>query len=265
MSEMMNEESKKIIDRNLGDEWSGWAGDLTHYEKEIKEGRALFIIIYLASLTVFTGLTLFAYYMISLRLSAWNPALETGIKYLLTASFIVFYIWSGLLLLTVGSGRNFLFFMSKGALHLEWLFPLVYWVASVFKVSKDRVMHSFLRVNNALVYAAGRNLKSKSLLVLLPRCLSRETREMTTALAQQYGVTIFTATGGSSARQMVKSCHPDAIIGVACERDLVAGISDVSKKITVIGIANIRPEGPCKNTSIDLKEFEEAIKFLLKI
>ena len=98
--------------------------------------------------------------------------------------------------------------------------------------------------------------------MLLPRCLDKESRTKVVEITEKYGCKAFTATGGSSARQMVKKVRPDAIIGVACERDLVAGMMDSPHYIPIIGITNKRPNGPCKDTFINEEEFEEAVKFL---
>ena len=56
---------------------------------------------------------------------------------------------------------------------------------------------------------------------------------------------------------------PKAIIAIACERDLVAGIKDVPYKILVHGIPNLRPNGPCKDTIINTIEFEKSIRMFL--
>jgi hypothetical protein len=58
--------------------------------------------------------------------------------------------------------------------------------------------------------------------------------------------------------------RPQAIIAVACERDLVSGLQDVAPKIPVFAIPNKRPEGPCKNTFINIEELEASIKDFLE-
>lgn len=258
------EETKKIIDRNLGDEWAGWVGDLSEYEKEISEGKRLFLVVYFAALLFLTLCAGFAYYLVAPRLYELNPLLDQAVMWLVIAAAFGVYFWSLLLLLTLAFNANFLMLRRKTGLHIEWVYPVVYKIGGMFKISKDRLGHSLVKVNNALVYATRKKFKSEKLLVLLPRCLDRSTREAVMETAGRYGVTAFTATGGSSAREMVKKTAPDAIIGVACERDLVAGMADVPHNLTVIGIPNMRPEGPCKNTTIDLKYFEEAVRFLMK-
>ncbi len=260
----MNEQEKKPIDRNLGDEWAEWAGDLSSYEKEIKEGKALFLIVYFAALLAITGIFMFLYYLIAPRLSELHPFMDTIVLWIVIIIFGSIFIWALLLLLTIATNINFLFVRKKSGLHIEWIYPAVYKIAGMFGVSKDRIGHSLLKINNALIYATKRKFQSTNLLVLLPRCLDRETKEKVLALAQNYGCNVFTATGGQSARNMVKKVRPDAIIGAACERDLVSGMSDSPHVVPVIAITNRRPHGPCKDTVIDVDEFEKAVKFLLK-
>jgi len=83
-------------------------------------------------------------------------------------------------------------------------------------------------------------------------------------VAEKYRLNLFVATGGTLARRIVKDIRPDAIVAVACERDLSSGIVD-TYPIPVIGIANERPQGPCVNTTIDKKKIIDAIEFFEKI
>jgi hypothetical protein len=259
-----NKAEQDAIDRKLGDEWSEWAGDLSRYEKEIKEGAALFLIYYFASLFVIAALFTGIYYMISPRLYEINTALNAAVMWLIITASVLVFIWSLLLLLTLATGKNLVFAPKSEGLHVEWIYPFVYRIASIFGVSKDRVGHSLIKVNNALIFATKKRFVASNLLVLLPRCLDPETRAKASEITKKYGCHVFTATGGSSARQMVKKTRPDAIIGVACERDLVSGMSDSPGIIPIIAITNVRPHGPCKDTVIDVEEFERAIKFLVK-
>ena len=67
-------------------------------------------------------------------------------------------------------------------------------------------------------------------------------------------------TGGTFARKVIKEKRPEAIVAIACERDLTSGIQDIDI-LPVIGVVNERPEGPCCNTQVDLHKVEEAIKY----
>jgi len=98
-------------------------------------------------------------------------------------------------------------------------------------------------------------------LILLPRCLAKEELQAINGLKKIYPIEIHTVSGGELARKKVRELRPTAVIGVACERDLVSGIRDVGQKISVIGIPNERPEGPCRNTRIDMDKLIEAIEF----
>lgn len=257
-------DSKQALDRKLGDEWAEWVGDLSTYEKEIKEGKRLFLLFYFCGLSVVTGISMFLYYLISPRLYQTNPYFDNIVLWAVIIVFGAVYFWSLLLLLTVTTNINFLLVRKKTGLHIEWIYPVVHKIAGMFNISKDRIGHSLIKVNNALIYATKRKFTASNLLVLLPRCLDAESRAKVTTLTQQYGCTVFTATGGQSARNMLKKVKPDAIIGVACERDLVSGMADSPHYVPIIAITNKRPHGPCKDTIIDVEEFEKAVKFLLK-
>ncbi len=82
------------------------------------------------------------------------------------------------------------------------------------------------------------------------------------SLGEKTNVGVFTVGGGGAARKIILKERPSSVIGVACERDLISGIQDVSPKITTIGITNKRPEGPCLNTIIDLDDIRKAIQTL---
>lgn len=262
--QQLSDEVKDTIDRKLGDEWSGWVGDLSEYEKEIKEGKTTFLLFYFVSLFALSAIFMFGYYLISPRLAQFHALADTVVFWAVIAGFGIIYIYSLFLLLTIATGINFIFASKKEGLHIEWMYPFIYKIASLFKISKDRIGNSLVKVNNALIYTTKKKFQASNLLVLLPRCLDKDTRIKLTGITEKYGCKVFTATGGSSARQMLKKVKPDAIIGVACERDLVAGMTDSPHYIPVIAIANKRPNGPCKDTIVDVEEFEKAVKFLSK-
>jgi uncharacterized protein len=260
----LSEEAKDTIDRKLGDEWSDWVGDLSKYEKEIVEGKRTFLLFYFSALFIITLLSMGAYYMVSPRLLEINPFVDAAVLWSVIIVFGILFIYSLLLLLTLTTGINFVLASKKSGLHMEWIYPAIYKIGGFFGVSKDKIGHSLVKVNNALIYTTKKKFKANNLLVLLPRCLDREMRTKATEITAKYGCHVFTATGGTSARQMLKKIRPDAIIGVACERDLVAGMTDSPHYIPIIAITNKRPQGPCKDTEIDIDEFEKAIRFLSK-
>ena len=83
-------------------------------------------------------------------------------------------------------------------------------------------------------------------------------------LAEEIGFHFFVVTGGTLARQKVKEIRPKAVVAIACERDLTSGIQDVYPLPTV-GIMNIRPNGPCYNTKVDIEEFRRVITEIIDL
>jgi hypothetical protein len=137
-----------------------------------------------------------------------------------------------------------------------------------------------VEVNNLLVKAKLAGSKPQRILLLMPHCLQFNdcAIKITTdankcaacgkckikdlvMLAHKYHVHLSVATGGTLARRRVAEAKPQAIIAVACERDLTSGIQD-AYPLPVIGILNDRPFGPCFNTSVDISKVAEALEFL---
>ena len=114
-----------------------------------------------------------------------------------------------------------------------------------------------------LIRTRARKVKPENLLILLPRCLQKQIIDRITTFAKEFQIPVYTVSGGTKAREIVTKLRPAAIIGVACERDLLSGIQEILNKIPVIGIPNLRPEGPCKNTVIDWGDFERAVQTFL--
>ena len=65
-------------------------------------------------------------------------------------------------------------------------------------------------------------------------------------------------TGGTLARKKVLELKPQAIVAVACERDLSSGLQDVYP-LPAFGILNERPHGPCVDTKVSLERLRAAV------
>ncbi len=166
------------------------------------------------------------------------------------------------------------------AMLLKVLYPVTMLAGAFFKDKREKLQLFIIDLNNRLVMAQG--IKTKRILLLLPHCLQindcdvRITNDIYNCkrcgrcnvadlinVAEKNSLKLFVATGGNLARRIVKDVKPEAVVAVACERDLSSGIVD-SYPLPVLGIANERPFGPCFNTRVNLKKVSEAIEFFGK-
>jgi len=162
---------------------------------------------------------------------------------------------------------------------LKVLYPLAMLIGAFKKSKKEELQRWIINLNNKLVLKERH--KARRLLVLLPHCLQidkcniRITHNIYNCkrcgrckikdlieIADSYGLNLFVATGGTLARRIVKDVKPEAIVAVACERDLSSGIAD-TYPLPVLGIPNERPYGPCFNTTVSLEKVKEAIVSLV--
>jgi hypothetical protein len=183
-----------------------------------------------------------------------------------------------LLVLTLYKGREILFLSRMRGLIVKVIYPLTLFLGTIFRIPKDRIQQSFVAVNNQLVRSRRYKFKHNRLLLLMPHCIQyNECRMRVTGdiqncercgmckisdlidVQEQYGVDIFVATGGTLARRLIQEKKPQAVVAVACKRDLTSGIVD-SYPLPVLGILNERPFGPCINTEFDLEKVKEAIR-----
>ncbi|MBO8167841.1 MAG: DUF116 domain-containing protein [Thermoanaerobacteraceae bacterium] len=158
------------------------------------------------------------------------------------------------------------------------LFPIALQIGKVFGIDQDTIKSSFIAVNNQLVDNRNIRVKPHQLLILAPHCLQNSkcpykiTIDVENCrrcggcpihdlhrIKDKYGVNFVVATGGTLARRFVKEYKPRAIVAIACERDLTSGVQDVNP-LPVIGVLNIRPEGPCFNTQVNLNQVEAAVR-----
>jgi len=244
-------------DRKLGDEWEHWAGDPQN--DMVEEKKSTFLLFALASGAVIGLMALFIWYMITPRLAQIHSFLPVILGMGMTAGLVALAFFLFAITVTVLTEKGYL----ASCVRKNWLFsllvPLAIRLGNRFGISRDRMGNSFIKINNILVKSRVRPLAPKEVLVLLPRCIEKGMRRKILEIIEQNQCKSYTATGGSSARKMIKEVRPKAIIAVACERDLLSGLQDVAPRIPVIAIPNKRPEGPCKNTLIDLDFFQQSL------
>lgn len=260
---MAEAREQRTQDRVLGDEWVGWAGE--EGEGSIEEGKVLFLIFSIIGLIIVIALLFAHWYLIAPRLEQFGPIVSEVSSWTILGFITLIGIWSITMIASALTEKNYFLFCGRQNMLIttNYLLPLAMKLGQKLGYSKDRIGNSFVKVSNSLIRATVDTGK-RSLLVLLPRCLRQDVRKGFMDLSKKYNFDIYTASGGTAARKVIAEKKPDAIIGIACERDLLSGIRDVAPRIPVLGIPNTRPEGPCKNTLVDMEEVERSIKFFMQ-
>lgn len=137
-------------------------------------------------------------------------------------------------------------------------------------------------LNSVLLRLRSPKCPPESLLMLIPSCLqSSECSKRVTVdtancarcgrcpvgamldLADEYGIRAACATGGRLALELVKDDSVRAVVAVACEKELRAGIMGAFPK-PVFAVCNRRPNGPCKDTTVDEESVRRAIESVLE-
>ncbi|EPR11439.1 hypothetical protein L323_12010 [Ruminiclostridium papyrosolvens C7] len=189
--------------------------------------------------------------------------------------------------LAIMSGAIFHTFKKKKAsgltlaltkLGLRILMPVAVLFTKSNSKEKKSMRYFYIELNNIVVESYNKKYNPKDIMILLPHCLQNSQCGLKVTsdpelcrqcgkckigvllkYAKENGISLFVATGGTVARNIVKKTKPGIIISVACERDLMSGISDI-KGIPVIGIINKQPNGPCINTDVDVEGLIEKIR-----
>lgn len=173
-------------------------------------------------------------------------------------------------------------FQRKTYALINLLFPIAIMMGKVFGFDRRKIECSFVAVSNQIIHHQHIKVRPKELLVVTPHCLQlascphKITRDpmanckrcgqcdigALVTMAEEMGFHFFVVTGGTLARQTVKKIRPKAVLAIACERDLTSGIQDVYP-LPAVGVMNIRPNGPCYNTHVDINMVRSEIESML--
>ncbi len=256
--------------------------DLASESEDILSQRRKRLFLWMCAVAslVFSGLGAVLIYL----LIQHQDPMRQVLLFLLEIGVILFVVLAGLSLLSVVYMLVFNKHLGKlgdmvNRFLIQCLLPAATVVAGIFGVESDAVRGSFVEVNNEMVDTEGTQA-SEEILVLLPRCLQwaecphKVSQDVTQCdrcgncsiddiltLCQPFDVDIYVSTGGTQARRIVEETRPNAIVAVACERELTEGIRDV-RGVPVFGVINLQPNGPCFNTSVDVNSIVTAIKQL---
>ena len=245
--------------------------------------KRLFISLLMFSLLALVLISIFAWWLVSQQNFFINQIILTSVVVVMVIAF--FLIGGSIVALVFSIWRS----TSNHSLNKitrkvsKFLFPIALQIGKWFGLEKDTIKNSYIQVSNQLVELENNKVAPENILILAPHCLQRvecnhkisvnvnnckqcglcPVGDLLT-LSKEKNVQLVVATGGTFARKFIRERRPQAIVAIACERDLTSGIQDV-EKIPVIGVVNERPEGPCHNTRVNLCAVERAIdKLTLK-
>jgi hypothetical protein len=244
--------------------------------------KATFLVFCWLGLFLFISVIGLIYYLIHPRLYSISPILDIIALVIFGTGILI--LGGGLFLISVTAltGIDLLYPHNGKSITVTLLFPFAVVLAQLFRIKRNKIRVSFVKVNNSLTIAQAKRIRGDRLLILLPHCLQIDKchRKITNdvnncarcgecpvsgllELGEKYNLFLEVVNGGTLARKRVATFKPNGIIAVACERDLTFGILDVYP-IPVYGVINDRPNGPCFNTSVDLSMVETAVRFFRK-
>jgi len=247
------------VDRRLGHEWDEWDGRPLPGGGNFETPPRRFFTYAALTLAVVAGLLYLALYLLGPRLGIlWAP-LPRDLVLALSALTVVAWAWFGLLL---ASYYGPALLLPERLAERGPFLALMRWTSQVARRfgARDWVEHAAVEVYNGLASRRGRKVGKGELLVLIPRCLSKEALDGILDVAGRYDVPVFVATRGQLARRAIRERRPRAVVAVACERDMVSGLHDVAAKVPVLGLTMRLPSGPCKDASVDVAKFETWVK-----
>ena len=247
------------VDRRLGHEWDEWDGKPLPNQGNFDAPASLFFRWAITSLAIAFATVAAGLYLLSPRLLDLHPQLpRVGWSALGLVAGAALLWWSALLF-SYAMHRTLLpARLAERGLFLR-VMRLTSRVANTFG-QRDWVENASVKVYNALALRRAQKVGTGELLLLIPRCLSRETLDRVLGLAGQYGIPVFVATRGQLARRVIRERRPRAVVAVACERDMVTGLHDVAGKVPVLGLTMTLPAGPCKDAMLDFVTLERYLQ-----
>jgi hypothetical protein len=247
------------VDRRLGHEWDEWDGRPLPNRGDYDSSPILFFGWSAAALVAALAAGAVLLYLLGPRLALLHPTVPAVLWSGLGLAAALLWAWWAVLFLSYRTGRALLpEGLAERGPFLR-LMRLTSRVAERFG-RRDWVENAAVKIYNGLALLRGRKVGKGELLLLIPRCLSKETLDGVLGVAGKYGVPVFVATRGQLARRVIRERRPKAVVAVACERDMVSGLHDVAGKVPVLGLTMTLPSGPCKDALLDLGKLEEWVR-----
>ena len=250
------------MDRRLGHEWDEWNGRPLPGGGDFSAPPRVFFRFAALTIAAATGALALLLYLVGPRLGTLSPLLPRILWSLVAVLAVLQWLYLGVVAASFYGGRNLLpeRLMERGP-YLQ-LMNYTSLIARAFG-KRDWVEHAAIDVYNTLAERRGRKLGKGELLVLIPRCLSKQALDGVLEIAGRYEVPVFVATRGQLARRVIRERRPRAVVAVACERDMMTGLRDVAGKLPVLGLTMQLPNGPCRDAVIDLGQMEQWVRGLV--
>ena len=250
------------VDRRLGHEWDEWDGRPLPRGGNFDSPPALFLAWGAGSLAALFAALALGFFLLAPRLALLSDGLPAILWTALGVFAAATWLWYLLVAGSVLSGRPLLPERLAERGPLLWLMSLASRVSGWFG-RRDWVENAAVKSYDLFASRRGRRVGAGELLLLIPRCLSRDTLDGVLGIAGKYDVPVFVATRGQLARRVIRERRPRAVVAVACERDMVTGLRDVAGKVPVLGLTMTLPAGPCKDAGLDLVRLEEWVRTYL--
>src|SRR5580765_8022029 len=250
------------VDRRLGHEWDEWNGRPLPGGGDFSAAPGVFFRFAALTIAAATGALALLLYLIGPRLGTLSPLVPRILWSLVAVLAVLQGLYLGVLAASFYSRRNVLpeRLMERGP-YLQ-LMNYTSLIARGFG-KRDWVEHAAIDIYNTLAERRGRQVGKGELLVLIPRCLSKQALDGVLEIAGRYEVPVFVATRGQLARRVIRERRPRAVVAVACERDMMTGLRDVAGKLPVLGLTMQLPNGPCRDAVIDLEQMEKWVQELV--
>jgi hypothetical protein len=250
------------VDRRLGHEWDEWNGRPLPGGGDFSAAPGLFFRFAALTVAAVAAAAALLLYLIGPRLGTLWPLLPRILWIVLGLFAVLQWLYLSVLAASFYSGRNLL---PERLLERGPYLKLMNYTSLIARGfgRRDWVEHAAIDVYNTLAERRGRRVGKGELLVLIPRCLSKQALDGVLEIAGRYEVPVFVATRGQLARRVIRERRPRAVVAVACERDMMTGLRDVAGRLPVLGLTMQLPNGPCRDATIDLEQMEKWVQGLV--
>jgi uncharacterized protein len=258
----IDDPARKFPDRRLGSSWYGWDGIVSKHESNLNEGPVLYFILLTLVILAATLLLALHAYIVSRFSSPLLIDIFWSIQF--AAAVLVAMGWGALFLCLIAVTAKSPVLASPWM--SRWLTmqePFMAFCARPFGLSRDRIGSSCIALTNRLTRLRLHYHHVQQSLMLLPRCLSRQCVAEIREIAAGWNCPVVQVGTNAVARQKVHEFKPQAVIAIACERDLVSGLYDFGHRMPIMVIANRRSKGPCLEATVDNGQLKAILEDVL--